>query len=126
MPVNHGAKSAAGGHNSDHMTRSSDRRRDRDSDLDRGQVSLQCKGCGELFETESMLRRHRSSGRGTHNARCRAAGPGVPKRHGSDVPVRHGTGGSGRFHISALDPESDDYDEAQDFFQPPSLQVNTD
>jgi hypothetical protein len=42
------------------------------------------------------------------------------------VPLRRGTRGSGRYHISALDPESDDYDEAQDFFQPPSLQVNTD
>ena len=121
MPVNHGANSAAGKHNSDHVRSDSDSDRGSDS----GEICLQCKGCGELFATESMLRRHRNSGR-ANNTQCRVSGPGVPKKHGSNVPVRHGTGGSGRIHIPALEPESDDYDAAADFFQPPSLQVSSD
>jgi hypothetical protein len=125
MPVNHGANSraAAGKHNSDHVRSPS--HGDSDHGLDSGQVCLQCKGCGELFETESMLRRHRNSGR-AKNTQCRVSGPGVPKQHGSNAPVRHGTGGSGRIHIPAMELESDDNDAAQDFFQPPSLQVRTD
>ena len=124
MPVNHGANSAAGKHNSDDVRSDSDS--DRGSGSDSGRICLLCKGCGELFATESMLRRHRNSGR-ANNTQCRVSGPGVPKKHGSNVPVRHGTGGSGRIHIPALEPESDDHDDAApDFFQPPSLQVSTD
>jgi hypothetical protein len=125
MPVNHGANSAAGKHNSDDVRSDSDSDRDRGSGSDSGRNCLLCKGCGELFATESMLRRHRNSGR-AKNTQCRVSGPGVPKQHGSNAPVRHGTGGSGRFHIPAMELESDESDADQDFFQPPSLQVRTD
>ncbi len=122
MPLNLGSNSAAASAGEPDHSRS-----DSERDLDSSQVRLQCKGCGELFDSESLLRRRRDrkSGRTTRNALCRgAAGPGVPKLLGSDVPVRHGTG-SGRFHQFALDTDSDDYDADPDILQS-SLQVNMD
>ncbi len=51
-------------------------------------VCVQCKGCGQRFESQAMLQRHRNSGRMSRgNAlMCRGAAPSAP--HLSAGPVR--------------------------------------
>jgi hypothetical protein len=89
------------------------------------QVSVQCQGCGQRFESAVMLRRHRNNGRLSRGALCRAAMPGLPQRYAE--PVRHSSARNNR-SISGLGADiagmgSDD-DAAQEHLQP-SMQVKT-
>ena len=107
-----------------------------DHDMDGRSTSrdcVQCQGCGQLFESSAMLRRHRNNGRlsGANAAKCRAA-EAMPGPQQSDGPIRYSTGTGGRgcnqsshgaaaLMMAALDWD----DDAVQRFVPPSMQVLT-
>ncbi len=120
--------------------RARDRHSDRDSlpDADSDSESrrdsmllcVQCLGCGQQFEPEAVLRRHRNSGRMASAKACRGAASSGPKLSASGS-IRRSTGAgnptsiSSRGDISDLFAGDDSDDSAQEY-EPPSMQVETD
>ena len=88
--------------------------------LDPSHQVFRCAGCGQRFDTESALGRHRNSGRLKLSRACRRAEPGLPEQ----------MDGSGGFLES--EPQSrlndmlaDDTDGANGTYMEPDIQVCT-
>ncbi len=121
--------------------RAGDRHRDRDSlpDADSGSESrcdgsrrlcVQCLGCGQRFESEALIRRHRNSGMMASAKACRGADSSGPHLSASGLIRRSTDFGrlnsvSSRGYISDLFAGDDSDDSAQEY-ELPSMQVDTD
>ncbi len=93
--------------------RAGDRRRDRDSlpDADSDSESrsirlcVQCLGCGQRFESEAVLRRHRNSGRIARAKACRGAASSGPQLSASGL-IRRSTG-TGNLNPNSISSRGD-------------------
>ena len=93
-------------------------------------ICVKCKGCGQRFDTEAMLRRHRNSGKLASGNACKGAAFTGPYLSASGS-IRRSTGIGGQSMQRSRGDASDllagnDSDASVQDFVPPSMQVHTD
>lgn len=93
-------------------------------------ICVKCKGCGQRFDSEAMLRRHRNSGKLASGNACKGAAFTGPYLSASGS-IRRSTGTGGQSMQRSRGDASDllagnDSDASVQDFVPPSMQVHTD